>query len=100
MSKHTPGPWESSGCWAGYAIRTHSPENRIAIVDQNNGLPHEVNEANARLMAAAPDLLAACQSWVDHLSKTFPPYAPGESPSDKMRAVIAKATNQPKGDRS
>lgn len=56
-TKHTPGPWAAS------KIET---EDRWPIIAENNGLIAYVtgqneqgDEANARLIAAAPDLLAA-----------------------------------------
>jgi len=60
VSKHTPGPWK---WWT-----THEGSHRInpeegglviASCDTRNPFSYE-QEANARLIAAAPDLLAAC----------------------------------------
>ena len=59
---HTPGPWQPSTfgfnrleVWAGH-------DARICIVD--NFLDVGVAEANARLISAAPDLLAALEAAV------------------------------------
>jgi len=62
-SKHTPGPWtvEIEDC-DDFAF------SRGMVYDATNGIVAEVyahtdmptTEANARLLAAAPDLLAAC----------------------------------------
>lgn len=62
---HTSGPWSfmedcvDNNVWAKTAL--------IASVNQHE---HETNtsKANARLIAAAPDLLNACQSILDELS--------------------------------
>jgi hypothetical protein len=68
-AKHTPGPWsvgpthhESEGkSWLFYSHQTHilAPNGLtdLAIVEAGE----EEGQANARLIAAAPDLLAACQ---------------------------------------
>ena len=61
MSKHTPGPWDvdlnsSDGQWY---IRPHRQGFMLAVIDpsaiQGNDWTHE---ANARLIAAAPELRA------------------------------------------
>jgi hypothetical protein len=53
MSKHTQGPWEFIG------MRTVSAPNGEHICDcwGNKGHSQETAEANARLIAAAPDTL-------------------------------------------
>jgi hypothetical protein len=87
MSKFTPGPWEAVGTSVyfrglvrgGFDIR---------------GCPN--SEANARLIAAAPDLLEALKEVVQHLKEDdalFPALHPiGKCPVLEMaKAVIAKA---------
>ena len=54
---HTPGPWEIGGA---STIRTPCP-NAIYIASVN---AHN-RAANARLIAAAPDLLAALKGMLD-----------------------------------
>jgi hypothetical protein len=63
MSKHTPGPWQiASNGKAGstYRIWRNDPDN---TEETNRGYaciaPHVHGEANAHLVAAAPDLLQA-----------------------------------------
>lgn len=71
MSEHTLGPWIVSmtlrdpGC-----IIIHDKQGRSIASCWNLMGPHgeEPNtpmEANARLIAASPDLLAACQAFVE-----------------------------------
>jgi hypothetical protein len=88
-TQHTPGPWhfdgqefndvrEADGELVAVALhlRTRKPERSLAEA-----------EANARLMAAAPDLLEACKAALSD----YEPYI------EKCRAAIAKATGV-KGD--
>jgi hypothetical protein len=51
---HTPGPWRSHG--AGGEI--HGNSRIVATMCWCSGM-HDEDEANARLIAAAPDMLAA-----------------------------------------
>jgi hypothetical protein len=75
MHKHTPGPWKIDDC--GYVTAPQPdvagegeelpPEYEVASV--GNGSPHLTPRelADARLIAAAPDLLAACKLWDEGL---------------------------------
>lgn len=90
MSKHTPGPWKF------YDDSNDGKTNRIEIVAIGKTVAriyHSVPEEdlpNARLIAAAPELLAALQAVADY-------WAGGDVPADidaAMRAAIAKATGQ------
>lgn len=70
MSQHTPGPWDISGHavpdWA-YQVGIYALGTDIATV--------KTSEADARLIAAAPQLLAALQETLDelrHLAGTDP----------------------------
>ena len=72
-AKHTPGPWEAAiqpGCHAVIASLSGGPK-AVAIIGNNT--PDDGNEpmrfANARLIAGAPDLLAALQRIVAVLDK-------------------------------
>ena len=83
MADHTPGPWyveidehRAPSHWYAAAIHVGSPfdasHRTVARVSQaepswDEAVQAQV-EANARLIAAAPDLLAAClayQDWTD-----------------------------------
>lgn len=59
---HTPGPWWVDG--PGEGIEVHDTFGRTASVWGDVGEESEA-WANARLIAAAPDLLEACQNLLD-----------------------------------
>ena len=74
MSKHTKGPWEVCEHDHGTVIRTESAKktkygaSRYAVIGGfESSDPEQMEEAraNARLIAAAPDLLAALRTLVD-----------------------------------
>jgi len=62
MSKHTPGPWSAipdSG-------EDHEGDWYI-LTDDEEAIATGLSESDARLIAAAPDLLAACKAILEHL---------------------------------
>ena len=96
MSKHNPGPWTIAG-------EAHDLAGS-AIIHDVNGFPvastrswiKEQHEANARLVAASPDLLAACKLQVANIEQwleTGTPATAEESQRiyDALRAAIAEA---------
>lgn len=92
MGKHTPGPWQlkPEESDVGYVrIRGTRLGERYKIANVLHSsaeyLDIQETKANARLIAAAPDLLEALQDaalWVDGDLKI------------KVRAAIAKATGE------
>ena len=126
-AKHTPGPWEATGAevWGTHAMRfnlTTGGTPMIATVckheDAERAFPYE---ANARLIAAAPELLEALRQCAEVLEHTAgsttgycccgdrmdthaDPMSSGHIPVDEglyhaqrvadvARSAIAKATN-------
>ena len=73
MSAHTPGPWESeetehrisSSHWI---MAGEHQSICIGAIIHFSG-EHAQSDANARLIAAAPDLLKACKVILDHIGK-------------------------------
>ncbi len=61
MSEHTPGPWF-------FSFESVDPEWAIITISGGfvvaNVNSHQKQEANARLIAAAPDMLVACEALV------------------------------------
>lgn len=99
----TPGPWIVLGnSVGGPAIYTADKSNAIADVRTCGGVhvggpQHPETQANARLIAAAPDLLEALESYVTTMAiagggdKALFMAAIREA-DNKARAAIAKAT--------
>lgn len=85
---HTPGPWSVS---AGsiWATSQWGARVRIAPVDSHSPMNGIDSAANARLIAAAPDLLAAAKYLMADLKHS---YEPRVEALDKLEAAIAKAT--------
>lgn len=79
MAKHTPGPWEQSGCSV-YGKTTAKP-----ICLMSGPAMQEEREANARLIASAPELLEACKMALNLYKHS--PY----TIEDTLRQAIAKA---------
>lgn len=68
-TKHTPGPWMACKPEdALHAVRRPSDHNLLGMIicDVGYGETVDVNVANARLIAAAPDLLGALQKVMAH----------------------------------
>ena len=97
MSKHTPGPWETKPeeCDRPY-IRVRGTRlgcrfkvaNVLTPVYENvHKREAEETRANARLIAAAPELLEALRAMLDEDD--------GGMTASKARAAIAKATGEP-----
>lgn len=95
MSKHTPGPWVI------YDDSNDGKTNRIEIAALGktvariyHSVPAE-DIPNARLIAAAPEMLAALVDVVAVLQKHYPKQAasPG-SIVERALAAIAKATGE------
>lgn len=89
--KHMPGPWlmDRNNCHAGQIATIHHCIGNDWIevwTDkwcEGDGLAEEVMEANARLITAAPDLLAALIDLADGYSM---------GGAERAREAIAKAT--------
>jgi hypothetical protein len=91
MSKHTPGPWHID------PIKAHANGNRRIMAEQCTpvAVVPEHLAADARLIAAAPDLLEALKAMLNHTADLDPMqgYPPEEdfSAVKQARAAIDKA---------
>jgi hypothetical protein len=101
VSKHTPGKWQwdEPENWLGLSARVfvREPYGMIAQVQISGWKPKSMAIANAKLIAAAPDLLAACEEV--HRSLTSPSRELLDSTRRELEpwlpmitAAIAKAT--------
>ena len=66
---HTPGPWHWASNQLGIAGTQWALAPGILIADTNNGTPggDSIDRANAALIAAAPELLAALRGLLDEI---------------------------------
>lgn len=101
MTTFTPGPWTvedpMEGEW--WIVQANKPTyewRTIASIpqgDMDEGFPQEVVEANARLIAAAPELLKALEALLD-----IAPFAKTEGDRQihkQAQDIIAKAGSYP-----
>ena len=96
MSKHTPGPWLSDGL-AVYALNDRPcPENRFwagiyrGRDDNYERISKAEAIANAKLIAAAPDLLDALSEIINDGGK----FVMTNETRRKARAAIARARGE------
>ena len=88
MNKHTPGPWK----WdeENHRITAKGPTGDFSVLhsyaDYGDPSYIEVDDDDARLMATAPELVAACELSLDVLKNKNCPWTCGE-----LEKAIAKA---------
>jgi hypothetical protein len=87
MSKHTPGPWG----YESFALSEEivSNDKVIATVHSRHCMFPEEMRANARLIAAAPDLLEALLTLLGETEDSD--YLSRSEQEKKAKAVITKA---------
>jgi hypothetical protein len=69
---HTPGPWINDGDSVSALVDPENSATYIApICDIDNGWAEETQQANAALIAAAPELLQALESLHDATKHYF-----------------------------
>lgn len=115
-AKHTPGPWKleshddhqtldfavsDTGILTDYSV--YPPKIRMPIASIQHAFNGKRTAANARLIAASPDLLEALKellSWcdgrrfgIDAFSRTCNEHALGRT-FDQANSAIAKATGK------
>ena len=95
-NKHTPGPWTADYVPAASQHIINAQKEMVARVNYVGRFTVDEIEANARLIAAAPGLLEACEAALqklDDLSKLSGIYA-ACGPASILRAAIAKAKGE------
>ena len=98
-AKHTPGPWYHTGnvenvgtdfLWCGQVQPLREPRRYVGDIcniqscDHIQGITVDEAQANARLIAAAPDMLDACRQALLH-------FEDDQTISHVLAAAIAKA---------
>lgn len=100
-TNHTPGPWEASGCRVLQAGAMKNWQLVVAIIPTTidpKPTPDAAadtisqRDANARLIAAAPELLGALKSALRALEDNLSPGPMDEDAKTAARLAIAKAT--------
>lgn len=103
---HTPGPWiAAENLYSGaYAPSWIIRKDAQVVIGSVSAAPlhNDQSEANARLIAAAPEMLAALRASLEIIDPTnqyADPYfsdhvTRASVAARKIRAVIAQATNQ------
>lgn len=102
MSKHTKGPWVNRwGLVYGRSIGGVAMQESEFMVAQIRGWGHlqylgdseaaAIQEANALLIAAAPDLLKACKLTYEAATVCLNTYAASEAMQKKVVAELAFA---------
>jgi hypothetical protein len=93
--KHTPGPWAYADpeLWEnadGVVIGTAADDDVEAFeICEVCELPRAERNANVRLIAAAPDLLAACEEAAEALESSE--YRSDQRTRGRLLAAIARA---------
>lgn len=103
MDKHTPGPWEFEPSGIFFAVRPTAKGNRYGVCRVSPRLKPELGlsaadegRANARLIAAAPDLLRALDQLAIRATEALMRLDPDNAGmwhamTEEARAALAKA---------
>jgi hypothetical protein len=98
-AKHTPGPWRvvsftargsDDGCYVGISSEHHDCLAEVVIRMKDESPSLELL-ANAHLIAAAPDLLAALRGLDEALCRAGSPLTKEERHEDRKRLIAARA---------
>jgi len=106
MSKHTPGPWKVGqylGSLSSFHVHMDAGDKGrgIDVVEAVAGITTEQRLANARLIAAAPELLETLSKTLKTIEEALAyGYLPAgteqelEAQASEIRSAIAKATGE------
>lgn len=93
MSKHTPGPWKTKDMVTGWIVGPGTIDGPSYVADvhrHTDGMTDAEAEANAALVSAAPEMLAALEAMLRaHEDGTFG--VDGEQGRTLARDAVAKA---------
>lgn len=88
MTAHTPGPWLAECKCGDWLVVSEADTSAIAYPNYPRG---DQVEANVRLIAAAPELLAFITEWLSRQGNDV------NYMTEKARAAIAKAKGESDG---
>lgn len=92
---HTPGPWEDNGAGLIYGQVQGDDDEAPFVADVCNnggaGIYSEQEKINARLIAAAPELLEALDNLAEHIDSKSGDFAMRAHFLKEAFAAIAKA---------
>ena len=87
QARHSPGPWHATQCPMNTGLYVQNDKLQlIANPQANHTIDQTTKDANARLIAAAPDLLEACQAVLAAEGEDW------ETGRRVLRAAVEKAT--------
>ena len=90
-ARHTPGPWHA---YSGLGVDVvNADEGRIEVVELRSQ-PPDTRVANARLIAAAPDMLEVCEELLKAYNIDICDAIAYKPAVEMARAAIAKARGQ------
>ena len=101
MSSHTPGPWyigtdfsdQGRHIYAAHKVRHEDGDEWNPLIASTDDDERLIDwQANARLIAAAPEMFAALVALLPHAARAIQGTTEGQPLLDAARAAIAKAT--------
>ena len=101
-AQHTPGPWRYDTDSNGWEFRISQEDGApytpgysdVAHFNSVQGEARDIQEANARLIAAAPELLEALEDMVRIFDRSLPSECIGRRTCDNAINAIAKAKGE------
>jgi hypothetical protein len=96
-TQHTPGPWEICQEWPEENQRKIQPQDSTTGLALAFGDTEEEANANARLIAAAPQMLNALHTALDAIGDTYEA-RDNDSQGEMIRDIIAAAIEAATGE--
>ena len=99
-TQHTPGPWHVNAIHNGRIVGDETTDHeydKLMISNHNATVATVYRGCDARLIAAAPDLLAALERMADMISNGFPHYEK-ESALYELGCIAQNAIAAARGD--
>ena len=92
-AQHTPGPWRAEG-WDNLVVNSRDGDTIICEPGGSEYASKEELQANARLIAAGPDMLAALKGLVNIATHPAATKKDIMQIASEARAVIEQATGE------